>query len=68
MDRIKLDAKPRTMLGKKVRFMRRTGIIPVNVFGHNVSSRAMNLILPRVVSGQHQFSFSPSGKGSSCGR
>jgi large subunit ribosomal protein L25 len=43
MDRIKLDAKPRTMLGKKVRFMRRTGIIPVNVFGHNVSSLALEI-------------------------
>ncbi len=43
MDRIKLDAKPRTMLGKKVRFMRRSGVIPVNVFGHNVSSLALEI-------------------------
>lgn len=43
MDRITLDAKPRTVLGKKVRFMRRNGVIPVNVFGHNVSSLALEI-------------------------
>jgi large subunit ribosomal protein L25 len=41
MDRITLDAQPRTVLGKKVRFMRRNGIIPINVFGHNVASAAL---------------------------
>jgi large subunit ribosomal protein L25 len=30
-------------VGKKVRFMRRTGVIPVNVFGHNVSSLALEI-------------------------
>jgi len=43
MHRMTLDAKPRTLLGKKVRHMRRTGIIPVNVFGHNVSSLALEV-------------------------
>jgi large subunit ribosomal protein L25 len=38
-----LDAKPRTVLGKKVRFMRRNGLIPVNVFGHNVPSQALQV-------------------------
>jgi large subunit ribosomal protein L25 len=41
MDRITLDANQRTVLGKKVRFMRRNGIIPINVFGHNVASAAL---------------------------
>jgi large subunit ribosomal protein L25 len=43
MDRITLDATPRTVVGKKVRFLRRTGITPVNVFGHNVSSLALEV-------------------------
>jgi large subunit ribosomal protein L25 len=43
MDRITLDANPRSVVGKKVRFMRRNGIIPVNVFGHNVSSQALEV-------------------------
>lgn len=43
MDRITLDATPRAVVGKKVRFMRRKGIIPVNVFGHNVESKALEI-------------------------
>jgi large subunit ribosomal protein L25 len=43
MDRIKLDANPRTVTGKKVRFLRRSGTIPVNVFGHNVASQALEV-------------------------
>jgi large subunit ribosomal protein L25 len=43
MDRISLDAAPRTITGKKVRFMRRNGTIPVNVFGHNVQSQALEV-------------------------
>jgi large subunit ribosomal protein L25 len=43
MDRMVLDAAPRTVVGKKARFMRRNGIIPVNVFGHNVSSLALEI-------------------------
>jgi large subunit ribosomal protein L25 len=46
MERITLDAKPRTVIGKKVRFMRRTGVIPVNVFGHNVESQALEIAAP----------------------
>jgi large subunit ribosomal protein L25 len=46
MERITLDAKPRTVTGKKVRFMRRNGIIPVNVFGHNVPSAALEVEEP----------------------
>ena len=43
MDRISLDAAPRTITGKRVRFMRRNGTIPVNVFGHNVQSQALEV-------------------------
>jgi len=43
MDRITLDASPRTVVGKKVRFMRRNGIIPANVFGHNVQSQSVEI-------------------------
>lgn len=43
MDTITLDAMPRTVLGKKVRHLRRTGIIPVNVFGHNLTSAALEV-------------------------
>ncbi len=41
MDTIHLRAQPRTVLGKKVRFLRRQGVIPVNVFGHNIPSAAL---------------------------
>lgn len=43
MDRITLDASLRTVVGKKVRFMRRNGIIPANVFGHNVLSQSVEI-------------------------
>lgn len=32
-----LEAEPRTILGKKVRVLRRQGIVPANVFGHGES-------------------------------
>jgi large subunit ribosomal protein L25 len=43
METITLDAKPRTVMGKKVRFLRRNGVIPVNVFGHNITSEALEI-------------------------
>jgi large subunit ribosomal protein L25 len=43
MDRMTLDAQPRTVEGKKVRFMRRNGVIPANLFGHNVESKALQV-------------------------
>jgi large subunit ribosomal protein L25 len=46
MERFSLDAKPRTVVGKKVRFMRRNGVIPVNVFGHNIASTALEVPEP----------------------
>lgn len=41
MDQIELKVSPREVLGKKVRFLRRKGITPVHVFGHNVESLAV---------------------------
>ncbi len=36
-------AEPRTTFGKKVRFLRRQGILPANIFGNGVESRAIQL-------------------------
>ena len=41
MERIELQATNREILGKKVRFLRRQGIIPIHLFGHNVESLAL---------------------------
>jgi large subunit ribosomal protein L25 len=41
MDKIELQTTPREILGKKVRFLRRQGIIPVHLFGHNIESAAL---------------------------
>ncbi|MDP2954338.1 MAG: 50S ribosomal protein L25 [Chloroflexota bacterium] len=37
MEQLELDAKAREVLGKRVRFMRREGMTPANVFGHEGS-------------------------------
>lgn len=36
-----LTARPRTVLGKKVKTLRRAGITPANIYGHNVPSQAI---------------------------
>jgi len=41
MKQVELRATSREILGKKVRFLRRQGIIPVHLFGHNVESLAL---------------------------
>ncbi len=41
MEQIELRATNREILGRKVRFLRRQGIIPVHLFGHNVESLAL---------------------------
>jgi len=41
MYQIELEASKREILGKKVRFLRRRGITPVNLFGHGIESRAL---------------------------
>ena len=38
MDQIELKVNKRETLGKKVRFLRRQGITPVNLFGHGIES------------------------------
>lgn len=41
MDNIVLKAEGRDTIGKKTRFMRREGITPTHLFGHNVKSLAL---------------------------
>ncbi len=41
MEQIELQASKREIRGKKVRFLRRQGIIPIHLFGHNVESVAL---------------------------
>jgi large subunit ribosomal protein L25 len=36
-----LNARPRTTLGKKVKVLRRQGVTPANIYGHNVESLAI---------------------------
>ncbi len=43
MKHASLAAEPRTILGKKVARLRRTGKLPANIYGHNVPSRAITL-------------------------
>ncbi len=38
-----LTVEPRTVLGKQVKQLRRQGIIPANVYGHNVDSVAISI-------------------------
>ena len=41
MDEIKLTARKRTVSGKKTRFLRRSGITPTHLFGHGITSQAL---------------------------
>lgn len=41
MEQIELTANKRKVLGKKVRFLRREGVVPVHLFGHNIESMAL---------------------------
>lgn len=43
MDRIELSAARRDVLGKKVEYLRRRGITPANLYGHNVQSTALQV-------------------------
>lgn len=38
---IELHARPRTVLGKKVKAMRRSGLVPANIYGHRIASQAI---------------------------
>jgi large subunit ribosomal protein L25 len=42
-DQITVALEPRTMLGKRVRRLRRSGIIPANIYGRDRASRAVQL-------------------------
>jgi large subunit ribosomal protein L25 len=39
----KLQAAPRTIVGKKVKVLRRQGLLPANVYGHNVPSQPLQV-------------------------
>ncbi|AKG54335.1 50S ribosomal protein L25 [Dehalogenimonas sp. WBC-2] len=41
MDKIEIVLSPRTTTGKKNRFLRRSGVTPVHVFGHNIPSETL---------------------------
>jgi len=43
MATIDLSARPRTVLGKKVKRLRREGIVPANIYSHNVTSTAIEV-------------------------
>jgi large subunit ribosomal protein L25 len=40
-EKIELKVEKREVLGKKVRFLRNKGVVPVHMFGHNVDSLAL---------------------------
>jgi large subunit ribosomal protein L25 len=46
MDRIELRAATRDTLGKKTRFLRREGVTPANLYGHNLKSTALQIETP----------------------
>lgn len=41
--RIELEVRPRSVLGKKVKALRREGLTPANIYGHNVESQAVQV-------------------------
>jgi large subunit ribosomal protein L25 len=43
MKRLELEVSKRDITGKKVRFLRRQGIVPANVYGHGIDSTAINV-------------------------
>lgn len=43
MERLELEVSKREITGKKVRFLRREGIIPVNLYGHGIDSTPLQV-------------------------
>jgi large subunit ribosomal protein L25 len=43
MKREELEVSKRDVTGKKVRFLRRQGIVPANIYGHGIESTAINI-------------------------
>ncbi len=41
MDKIAVKLSPRTVTGKKTRFLRRAGVTPCHIFGHNLTSETL---------------------------
>ena len=46
MQQVELIAANRNVLGKKVRFLRRQGLTPANLYGHNIPSMALQVDTP----------------------
>lgn len=43
MEKVKISAEPRKVLGKKVKNLRKEGILPANLFGRGLKSKAVQL-------------------------
>jgi len=43
MSEIKLTAQKRTLVGKKVKKLRKEGLIPANIFGKKIKSQSLSL-------------------------
>jgi len=43
MKRLELEVSKREITGKKVRFLRRQGIVPANIYGHDIDSTPINV-------------------------
>jgi large subunit ribosomal protein L25 len=65
---LELSAEPRAVLGKKVARLRRRGLTPANIFGHNIPSQAVQLPTAdlthalRVAGGTHLLSLRVAGE------
>ena len=46
---VSLELEPRELMGKKVRRLRREGIIPVHLYGQGVESRALQCEAPKLI-------------------
>ena len=44
-EKINLKAEPRNILGRKVKKLRKTGLVPANIFGRNFSSKSITINL-----------------------
>jgi len=48
MEKLTLKARPRQVVGKKTRFLRRQGITPAHLFGHGLDSLALQCATPEL--------------------
>ena len=49
MANTKLQLAPRTVLGKKVKALRRSGVTPANIYGHKIESQAVQAATPEII-------------------